>query len=275
MGLFVTQKVMADSVYISKNLDENQLKFMKLLEAYEILYFNMYTIEEKLQQKFENLNEILENLVDKELLARIERGKYALNSYANIHTLATFISQNSTIAYWSALHHHGLTERFPNTVFVKTTQRKRNSQILGSTIKFVTVKENKNIGVIQEGYGDDSFKITDIEMTLIDCFDQPRYAGDFADVIKAFANSKLTNNKLIEYAKAYDNRALTKRIGYLAALFHKDKLQSFINYAKTQVNKKYSLIDAGGLQQGEFISEWKLRLNISEENLLQMAQTEY
>jgi hypothetical protein len=29
MGLFVTQKVMADSVYISKNLDENQLQFMK------------------------------------------------------------------------------------------------------------------------------------------------------------------------------------------------------------------------------------------------------
>ncbi|WP_339916437.1 type IV toxin-antitoxin system AbiEi family antitoxin [Yeosuana marina] len=266
---------MADSVYISKNLDENQLQFMKLMETYEILYFNMYSIEEKLQQKFKNLNEILENLVDKELLIRIERGKYALNNYANIHTLATFIGQNSAIAYWSALHHHGLTERFPNTVFVKTTKRKRDTQILGSVVKFVAVKENKNIGVIQEGYGDDSFMITDIEMTLVDCFDQPRYAGDFTDVIKAFANSKLTNNKLIEYTKAYDNITITKRIGYLATLFHKDKLQSFINYAKTQVNKRYSLIDSGGLQQGEFISEWKLRLNISEENLLQMAQTEY
>ena len=129
--------------------------------------------------------------------------------------------------------------------------------------------------MIQEVYGDDSFTITDIEMTLVDCFDQPRYAGDFTDVIKAFANAKLTNNKLIEYTKAYDNIALTKRVGYLATLFHKDKLQSFINYAKSQVNKRYSLIDAGGLQQGEFISEWKLRLNISKESLLQMAETEY
>lgn len=266
---------MADSVYISKNLDENQLQFMKLLEAYEILYFNMQTIENSIKQTFENLNEILENLVNKELLIRVERGKYALNNYNNINVLATFISPNSTIAYWSALHHYGLTERFPNTLFVKTTQRKRDSEILGTKVKFVTVKDSKNIGVVQEGYGDNTFNITDIEMTLIDCFDQPRYAGDFADLIKAFATANLTNNKLIAYTKAYNNIALTKRLGFMAALFHTNKLKSFINYAGTQVNKKYSLMDAGGLQEGAFVNEWKLRLNVSKENLIEMAQTEY
>ena len=266
---------MADSVYISKNIDGQQLQFMKLLEANEVLYFNMDTIENTLQQEFENLNEILENLVDKELLIRIERGKYVLNRYNNINVLATFISQNSAIGYWSALYHHGLTERFPNTVFVKTTQRKRGTQLLGSAIKFVSVKENKNIGTVQEGYGDDSFSITDVEMTLVDCFDQPRYAGDFANLIKAFSEANLTNTNLIEYTKAYNNIALTKRLGYLASLFYKEKLQSFIRYAKTQVNQRYNLIDAGGLQEGEFVSEWKLRLNVGEADLLQMAQTEY
>ncbi len=265
---------MAKSTYISENLNEAQINLLKYLEDYEILYFNLKGL--KLPKNLiRNINELVENLYQKGLLNRIERGVYAKPKYNNVNVLATYISSNSTIAYWSALHHHRLTERFPNTVFVKTTQRKRDTQILGSKVKFVTVKENKNIGIIQEGYGDDSFTITDIEMTLVDCFDQPRYAGDFADVIKAFANVKLTNNKLIEYTKTYDNIALTKRVGYLATLFHKDKLHSFINYAKSQVNKRYSLIDAGGLQQGEFISEWKLRLNIRKENLLQMAQTEY
>jgi len=275
LGLIETQKVMADSVYISKNLDKHQLLFMKLLEANEVLYFNMHTIETSLQHNFNNLNEILENLVDKELLVRLERGKYVVANYNNLYTLATFISQNSSIAYWSALYHYGLTERFPNTVFVKTTQRKRETQILGTTIKFVSVKNAKNIGILQEGYGDDSFLITDMEMTLVDCFDQPRYAGDFADLIRAFATAKLTNKKLIEYTKAYSNIALTKRLGYLASLFHKEKLQSFISYAKTQVNNRYSLIDAGGIEEGEFVNEWKLRLNISIDNLLQMKQTEY
>lgn len=267
---------MAKSTYISESLNEVQIALLKYLEDNEILYFNLKDLSSQLPKSLTgNVNELVENLYQKDLLYRIERGVYAKSNYNNINTLATLISPNSAIGYWSALHYHGLTERFPNTVFVKTTQRKRETQILGTTVKFVSVKEEKNIGIIKEGYGDDSFSITDVEMTLVDCFDQPRYAGDIADLIKAFANAKLTNNKLIEYTKAYNNIAVTKRIGYLASLFHTKQLQSFINYAKTQVNKKYSLIDAGGLEQGEFISEWRLRLNISKESLLQMAQTEY
>ncbi|MCX2681052.1 hypothetical protein OOZ15_13955 [Galbibacter sp. EGI 63066] len=267
---------MAKSTYISESLNENQIGLLKYLEDYEILYFNLKDLASQLPEKLaNNVNELVENLYQKELLVRIERGVYAKPNYNNVNVLATFISQNSSIAYWSALYYHGLTERFPNTIFVKTTQRKRETQILGSTIKFVSVKSTKNIGAIQEGYGDDSFSITDMEMTLVDCFDQPRYAGGFADLIKAFATSKLTNNKLIEYTKSYNNIALIKRMGYLATLFHKEKLQSFINYAKTQVNKRYNLIDAGGIEKGEFVSEWKLRLNTSKENLLQMAQNEY
>lgn len=90
-----------------------------------------------------NVNELVENLYQKGLLNRVERGMYAKSNYNNVNVLSTYISPNSTTAYWSALHHHSLTERFPNTVFVKTTQRKRNTQILGSAIKFVTVKTKK------------------------------------------------------------------------------------------------------------------------------------
>lgn len=266
---------MAKSTYISENLNEEQITLLKYLEDYEILYFKLTDLANQLPKKLSNTNELVENLYQKGLLNRVERGIYSKTNYTNVNALATFISPNSAIGYWSALHYHGLTERFPNTVFIKTTQRKRDTEILGAYVKYVTVKQDKNRGIQKEGYGDDSFAITDIEMTLIDCFDQPRYAGDFADMIKAFANAKLTNTKLIEYTKVYNTIAVTKRMGYLATLFHKEKLQSFINYAKSQINKRYNLIDAGGLEEGKFSSEWKLRLNVSEENLLNMAQNQY
>lgn len=266
---------MADSVYISKNLTTEQLRFMQLLEAHELLYFEMADIESQIDYRFSNLNEILENLTAKGVLERIERGIYVLNNYKNINVLATFICAGSSISYWSALHHHGLTDRFPNTVFVKTTRRKRETEILGTHVKYVTVKENKHLGIITEGYGDDSFPVTDVAVTLVDCFDQPRYGGDFPDLINAFANARLTNNKLIEYTKAYQNIALTKRFGYLAELFHADSLRSFIQYAKNQVNNKYTLIDAGGTDEGEFLSEWKIRLNVGEKELTDMAQSRY
>lgn len=35
------------------------------------------------------------------------------------------------------------------------------------------------------------------------------------------------------------------------------------------------LIDAGGGQQGEFVNKWKLRLNVSQSELLSMAQNDY
>ncbi len=114
-----------------------------------------------------------------------------------------------------------------------------------------------------------------MEATLIDCFDQPRYAGNFEDLIKAFAQAKLNSAKLIAYAKVYNNKAVTKRLGYLAGLFHPQKLKAFIKYAQTQVNKKYNLLDAGGLEKGAFNSNWKLRLNVSEQDILDMVQSHY
>lgn len=266
---------MADSVYISKNLDGEQLKFMQLLQGLELLYFDMQQIEGKINQHFENLNEVLENLVDKNMLVRIERGKYALPNYNNIHVLATFISKNSCIAYWSALYFYGLTERFPNIVFVKTTQRKRNTEIGGVPIQFITVKKEKNIGTIEQGYGEDSFSITDIEMTFVDCFDQLRYSGGFPDLIKAFATAQLTNKRLINYTQIYQNIALIKRLGFLAELFHPTKLKSFIKFAKRQVNNRYDVLEPGGLEEGVFVNKWKLRLNITKKDLFTMAESEY
>lgn len=163
-------KKMAKGTYISENLNNSQIALLKHLEGNEILYFQLNQLAAQLPERLKgNVNELVENLYQKALLNRVERGVYAKPNYSNVMVLATFISQNSAIGYWSALHYHGLTERFPNTVFVKTTQRKRATKILGSSIKFVSIKTRKNIGIVQEGYGDDSFSITDVDMTLVDC----------------------------------------------------------------------------------------------------------
>lgn len=266
---------MADSVYKSTNVTKEQLQFLQLLDSYEISYFLMQNIENRINHQFKNLNEVLENLVDKQLINRIERGKYTKENYNNPYVLASFISNGGTVAYWSALHLHALTERFPNKIFIKTTTRKRTINLFGTAIQFITVKHQKNIGIIQNGYADNAYPITDIEMTMVDCFDQPRYAGDFENLIKAFANATLSPTKLITYTKAYNNIALTKRLGYLASLFHPIKLKSFISYAQKQVNKRYNLIDAGGFNEGEFNPLWKLRLNVPEQAILKMAQNQY
>jgi predicted transcriptional regulator of viral defense system len=266
---------MADSVYISANLTKAQLLFLHLMNEREIEYFTISEVEEQLNHKFDNINEVLENLVQKKFLFRLQKGYYAVKNFNNQNVIGTFISQNSAVAYWSALSLHGLTSRFPNKVFIQTTRRKRDKTIIGVEYKFVTIPERKRIGITTDGYGNNSYSITDIEKTIIDCFDLPKYSGGFDLLVSAFSQAKLSSKKMIEYCEAINNISATKRLGFLSELLDKKGLQAFIKYAKLKVNKKYNLIDSAGSDSGEFISGWRLRLNVSRDEILNLSKELY
>ena len=266
---------MADSVYISENLTKPQLEFLKLLDDYEIQLFKFSEIEQLLEQKFDNLSEILENLVDKGLLVRIEKGKFCRQSFRDEYVIGTFIVENSAVAYWSALNLHGLTEQFSNTVFIQTTHQKNDKSILGTFYKFVKIASHKKLGIITNGYGNLQYPITDVEKTIVDCFDLPQHSGGYAELIRAVGQARMQSNKLIEYCQAINNIAVTKRIGYLVELLRITGLESFIDFAKKQVNNRYNLFDPQGLDEGEFVAGWRLRLNISREELLDISNKQY
>ncbi|HED08694.1 MAG TPA: hypothetical protein ENI57_11300 [Ignavibacteria bacterium] len=266
---------MADSVYISTNLTKEQLLFLHLLDENEILYFTISEIEEQLNHKFTNINEVLENLVHKVFLYRLQKGYYAVKNFNNQNVIGTFISKNSAVAYWSALSIHGLTVRFPNRVFIQTTKRKKDKTILGVNYKFVTIPERKRAGITTLGYGNNSYPITDIEKTIVDCFDLQKYSGGFDLLLSAFAQAKLNSKKMIEYSNSVNNISAIKRMGFVAELLNKKGLQAFIKYAKLRINKKYNLIDFTGEESGEFVSSWKLRLNVSRDEILNLSKEFY
>ena len=266
---------MASSVYISANLTRQQLEFMKLLEEFEIDIFHFNEIEKKVKRKFDNLNEVLENLVHKELLSRLERGKFCRANFKDANVIGTFVAKESAVAYWSALNLHGLTEQFANTIFIQTTQKKKDKIILGTPYKFIKIALYKRAGIIWNGFGNGKYPLTDVEKTIIDCFDLPQYSGGYAELIRALSQANLNADKMINYCKAVDNIAVTKRIGFISQLFEKKEIQTFIEFARGHVNLKYSLIDPQGSDKGEFVSEWKLRLNITRKALLGIINKQY
>lgn len=266
---------MGDSVYISSNLTSAQLEFMKLLDENEIDIFLLEEIETKLNQRFDNINEILENLVQKELLSRIERGKFCKANFRDENVIGTFAVKMGVVAYWSALNLHGLTEQFTNTVYIQTTHKKTDKSIFGVNYRFVKISESKRCGIIKQGYGNHVFYMTDVEKTLVDCFDLPQYSGGYAELIRAFAATPISGKKMITYCRAVNNIAATKRMGFLAELFEKRGLKLFIRFAKNQIKDAYNPLDPQGADSGSFNSEWKLRLNISKEKLLDIANKQY
>lgn len=258
---------MANSVYISENLSTSQLDFIKFLDNQEIDIFTISEIRNMQGLNVKNLNEILENLVHKGLLSRIEKGKFCRHNFRDELVIGNYLVRDGAIAYWSALNKHGLTDQFPNTVFMQSPGLKANKTVFGVKYKFVKVKEEKIAGIQSMGYGNRRFQITNIEKTLIDCFDQPRYSGGYSELLKAFAFAKLSAGKMTEYCKVIGNIAAIKRMGFLTEFLGKQDMKSFVSYAREQVNRRYSPFDPSGTDKGEFIVEWKLRLNISKEKI--------
>lgn len=266
---------MARSTYISENLSQKQIDFMLMLGDYELDIFTLEEIKIHLGNKADNVNELIENLVDKRIFSRIERGKYCRYNFRDENVIGSFLTSDGVISYWSALHKYGLTEQFPNSVFVQTSKAKRNKTVFGVYYKFVKVISSKQAEIIKEGYGNHEYRITTIEKTIADCFDLPQYSGGYAELIRAFNEASINSKKMIAACKAIHNIAATKRMGYLASLFEKNELNDFIHYAEKQTNEKYNLFDPSGEEEGEFVNHWKLRLNIPEKNILGIIKKQY
>ena len=266
---------MGESVYISANLTSDQIRFLKLLDEYEVDIFSMESIESELDDGFKNLNEVLENLVDKGFLSRIERGKYCRATFRDEYVIGTFVVKKGAVAYWSALNLHGLTERFPNTVFIQSPHKKTNKVIFGIPYKFIKIPETKRAGIISMGYGNHSFEITDIEKTIVDCFDRLEYSGGYSELIQAFYATRLSSEKMIRYCQAINNRAAVKRMGLLAELFAKRGMKSFVHYVEGRVNEVYNLFDPQAANSGTFDRKWRVRMNISYQDILDIAGEMY
>lgn len=266
---------MARGTYISENLTQFQIDMMLLLDEYEMDIFTLQELKVLTSDQFDNINELVENLVHKKILYRIERGKYCRSNFRDEKVIGTRLVEDGAVAYWSALNLHGLTEQFPNSVFIQTTKVKPQKKVFGVSYQFVKIAPAKKTGIIKEGYGNHSYAITDVEKTIVDCFDLPQHSGGYAELIRAFDSAKLSSEKMIEYCLAINNLAATKRMGYLAELLDKKGMKSFIRFIKDQLTQTYNPLDPLGANEGYYHAEWKLKLNISATEIMDIVNKQY
>ncbi len=145
-----------------------------------------------------------------------ERGKYTLHEFV----LGSALVRPSAIAYWSALHYHGLTEQIPNVVFVQTTSRKKRREIkvFGTEYRIVRVVRRKFFGFEPLWIEGLKVHMTDKEKTIIDCLDKPQHCGGVIEVYKALEEENVEVKRLSEYLVRFGSGAVAKRLAYLAGL---------------------------------------------------------
>jgi len=153
------------------------------------------------------------------LIIPLEAGperRYTVHGFLIAHHLAP----EGYITYWTALHHHGLTEQVPGTIWVATPRRHPATTIAGVRYTFVTLREHKIFGQQQVWIEGQAVPIADLEKSLVDALDHPEHCGGIGEVGKALTTGLAERDadleRLTDYAHRMRNRAIFKRLGYLA-----------------------------------------------------------
>ena len=268
-----------------KIISQNESILLRIIDENELDIFTFDSLFQKLKSQIQltyptlnqSLQPTIEALVKRGLLSRIEKGKYCKHTFRNPYVIANLLVPEGVVAYWSALNLHGLTSQFTNTIFVQSPKLKRNKEVFGVSYQFVKVKASKMSGITTSGYGNNAFRMTNLEKTLVDCFDLPAYSGGVAELIVALSKAKLNNDRLIEATRAVDNIAVIKRLGFLLELLEKESMGKFLKYAQQCVKHIYNInvLDPSTEEQGVFNRRWNLRINIDEQMIVSMSKSQY
>jgi len=179
------------------------------------------------------------------------------------------------ISHGSAFELHQMVTQPQLSTYCSVTKFFPKENIHGSEIDFLICKKSQIFGVEKFWIGKDKFvQVSDIERTIIDGFKNPQYCGGIVEVAKGLWIKKdvIDVKKMINYALVLNIGTVYRRMGFLLELFEMSD-NSTRELLEKKLTKSYSLLDPGLLQEGKFISKWKLRLNIDPDEIKNAVRT--
>jgi predicted transcriptional regulator of viral defense system len=256
-----------------------------LLSALAAAGRRVFTTEEARQTagvKGADVTRLLHRLAAKRWVQRLERGKYRiipLEAGPEAHwaehefLIAAAFIQPYYVAYATALHYYGYSERQPRPVWIATTRRKRPLTVEGVTYRFVTLSDYKFFGHTTVQLLDRPVHVAEREKAIADGFDHPEYCGGVIEAAKGlwFGSDELDFARLVEYSQRLGNRAAMCRLGFwLERLAVGDP--TLLQELEAFRNRNYARLDPGGPGEGPKDARWRLIVNVPERQLLEWRE---
>ena len=192
--------------------------------------------------------------------------RYTTHGFLISHHLAP----EGYITYWTALHHHGLTEQIPRAIWVATPRRRRETTVIGVRYIFVTLRPYKIFGRQPVWIEGEAVPVADLEKSLVDSLDHPEHCGGIGEVAKALATAweerKVDLERLTEYALRMRNRAILKRLGYLVEHLSLEA-GDFPEEWRAALSAGYARLDPSLPPGGPRNRRWRVQVNVAEPEL--------
>lgn len=179
------------------------------------------------------------------------------------------------LSHASAMDLHQITTQPQLIVYVTMPRAMRPHMILGTEFRFVHCKPFALFGITEHWIDKhEKVMISDLERTILDGLKEPGYCGGLSEVAKALwiKRTNIDPKKIVNYALKLNVGAVTRRLGYLMDLYE-IKASHEIDRLQKKLTATYQLLDPDMLAEGKFLSKWRIRLNISSEELLAIGRT--
>lgn len=269
-------------ISVSRTLGDQESRLLTSLSAAGQTIFTIEDARAFLGADDAQARKLLHRLNRKQWVRRLERGKYLILPLAagpkaqwaeHEYFIASSLVKPYYLAYATALHYYGYTERPPDQVIIATIKRKQSLTIDNLTYRFVTLAPQKFFGFAPIVLGENTIQMAEREKAICDGFDHPELVGGVIEAAKGlyFGADELDWDKVVRYTFRLGNQVAARRLGFwLELLVLAD--EALLTRLADGAGHSYSNLEPGGIAKGPRNTRWRLIVNVPEEQLLEWRE---
>lgn len=265
-----------------RTLGEQEARLFNSLAAAGHTLFNIEDARAVMDDTDADVPKLLHQLNRKRWIKRLERGKYLIIPPAagpeaewaeHEYLIAASLAEPYYLAYATALHYYGYTDRIPDPIIIATTRRKRPVTIDNRTYQFVNLTTHKFFGYDAIELLGESVQIAEREKAIADGFDHPELIGGVIESAKGlwFGRQELDWEKLVTYVLRLRNHVAARRLGYWMDVLDLGA-DELLCKLEDGGGHSYALLEPSGPRKGSRITRWRIIVNIPKRQLLEWRQ---
>jgi predicted transcriptional regulator of viral defense system len=248
--------------------------------------FSLHDVEEITGLRPKSARNFAAQLVRRGIATRLKPGLFILVPFelgrereysGNPYVVAREIAggEEYFISHASAMDLHGMVTQPRLIVYTSTTKLTRPRTILGTEFRFVHTKPRHFFGITDHWVEKtEKVRVSDPDRTVIDGLKHPDYCGGFSEVAKGFWMRReiFQPKRLVDYALQLGVGAVYRRLGFLLETCEVQAPDE-IARLRSKITATYHVLDPVLPAGGKFSSRWRLRLNVSPEEIKMLRST--
>ncbi len=179
------------------------------------------------------------------------------------------------LSHGTAMEIHGMVTQPQLVVHVTTSAQRRPVRIMGTDFRFIASDKDGFFGLTDHWVTkQEKVKISDPERTVLDGLRMPEYCGGLTELAKGIWIKKedLSAGKLVDYSLRMDVGAVIRRLGYLMELYDIGTAEN-LDRLRHRLTDTYANLDPLLPAEGKYLRKWRLRLNVSPDELFSTVRT--